>query len=216
MNTEARRMMAQSAARAAAEGRTDDARHSFADALAGDVRDVEVLFLGFQFHFRAGEYDQAERLVQRRLDVLGRETRSGEVARAYANLSLIHTFRGTLAAAEQTAHQAIALAREIGHEHELSRGLHNLAMVHEKRGELEQAETVYREALVIAERIGADDLAASKLANLGDVAMLRGRENEAKELWNRAAELFGRLGDETRRRMMLENVQRGGQAAEKK
>lgn len=194
MNDQSRSALARAAATAAAQGRTDDARRGFADALAGDVRDVEALFLGFQFHFRAGEYDRAEQLVQRRLEVLGRETRSGEVARAYANLSLIHTFRGTLEHAELAADRAIAIAREIGHEYELSRGLHNLAMVHEKRGDLQRAESLYREALLIAERIGADDLAASKLSNLGDIAATRGRTDEARRLWSHAITLFVRLG----------------------
>ena len=91
------------AARAAAEGRIEDARRGFADALAGGMRDVEGLFLAFQFHFRIGEYDRAELLVEQRLDVLRRETRSGEVARAYANLSIVHLFAEKLNEAEHAA-----------------------------------------------------------------------------------------------------------------
>lgn len=194
MNAQARTSLAEASAKAAAEGRMDEARRGFAAALAGDVGDIHVLFLGFQFHFRAGEYDEAERLVERRLDVLGRDTRSGDVARAYANLSLIHTFRGTLEEAERTAETAIRVAREIGHEYEESRGLHNLAMAYEKRDELERAEAIYLQALVIAERIGADDLAATKLSNLGDIAAAQRRGSDASAFWSRAVALFERLG----------------------
>lgn len=206
MDAQARTSLAEASAKAAAEGRTDEARRGFAGALAGDVRDIHVLFLGFQFHFRAGEYDQAQRLVERRLDVLGRETRSGDVARAYANLSLIHTFRGTLEDAERAAETAIRVAREIGCEYEESRGQHNLAMVYEKRGDLERAEHIYRQALVIAERIGADDLAASKLANLGDIAAMRGHTDESRELWSRAVVLFELLGHGKNAREFAEKV----------
>lgn len=206
MDAQARTSLAEASAKAASEGRIDEARRGFAAALAGDVRDVQVLFLGFQFHFRAGEYDHAQRLVEQRLDLLGRGTRSGDVARAFANLSLIHTFRGTLDEAESAAEMAIRVARESRHEYEESRGLHNLAMVHEKRGDLERAELIYREALVIAERIGADDLAASKLANLGDIALLRGRTDEARELWSRAVLLFERLAQGKHAREYAEKI----------
>src|SRR5262249_1081537 len=67
-------------------GRIDEARRMLGEALA-TTRDVRLLFLGFQFHFRLKEYDEAERLTRRRLELLEPET--ADAARAWGNLGLI-------------------------------------------------------------------------------------------------------------------------------
>ena len=187
--------LAESAARAAGEGRIEEARKGFAQALRPDTTDLRVLFLGFQFHFRIGELDEAERLVRRRLALAGPEVDSEQTARAYTNLGLVLHHRGDLDGAERELSRALCISERLGHEYGIARDMGNLSLVPETRGDLDRAEELCRKALAIAQRIGADDIAATKFANLGDMASRRGRINEARELWTRAVELFERLGN---------------------
>lgn len=190
----AARALAERSAVAAGEGRVDEARRGFAAALEGAGTDLRVLFLCFQFHFRVGELDEAERLVRRRLEVGGADADSPYAARAYSNLGLVHCRRGEFDAAEAALRRALAIDSHRRDEYGAARDLGNLALVFESRGELDRAEAMYREALAVADRIGAEDLAATKLANLGDIALTRGRAAEARGVWARALGIFERIG----------------------
>lgn len=189
------RQIARAAAQAAGAGNSEEGRAGIARALSLAPTDVEVLFLAFQFHFRAGELDEAERLVQRRIAALGPDTLSADAGRAWTNLALIHIFRRSPDTAQLHAQKALDIDRAIGHDYGVSRDMHNLAMVHELRGDPDRAEALYLEALAIAERIGADDLAASKHANLGDIAHARNDATAAMSRWSAAGALFARLGE---------------------
>lgn len=183
--------MVAAAVEASDAGRTDEARRMLDEAFAG-TRDVRLLFLGFQFHFRLKEYDEAERLTRRRLELLGPET--ADAARAWGNLGLIEHFRGNNESAEWMMRTALEIDTRIGNEEGMARDLGNLGLIPEARGDLDGAERLFRESLVIAERIGADAIIASKLFNLGDIALARGRRDEARALWARAAPIFAATG----------------------
>lgn len=210
MTPDEQRLLADLAAKGAGEGRIEDARHMFAEVVAGangDPTDLPVLFLLFQFHFRIGELDEAERWVRRRLEIAGPEADSEQTARAYTNLALVYFYRNDLDGAEATFTRALSISERIGHEEGIARDMGNLALVPEARGELDRAESLYRASLAIAERIGAEHIAANKLANLGDIAVRRGQTAEARELWTRAVAIFERLGvvkgrDEFARKLM--------------
>ena len=198
MTSDQQTELAERAAKAAATGRIDDARRMFAEVVAGaggDPTHVPVLFLLFQFHFRIGELDEAERWVRRRLEITGPESDNEQTARAYTNLALVHFYRKDLDAAEATFTKALGISRRIGHEEGIARDMGNLSLVPEARGDLDRVETLLREALAIAERIGAEHIIATKLTNLGDIAVLRARPAEARALWTRAVAIFERLGN---------------------
>lgn len=185
------------AERGAAEanaGEVDAARLTLREAVlaAGERPDARLLFLAFQFFFRAGDLDEAERLTCRRIELV--EPVSPPAARAWGNLGLVQHTRGDFDAAAASFERAIAIDRRLGDDYGLSRDLGNSALVPESRGDLARAEAIYLESLEIAERIGAEDLMATKLANLGDVALRRGEPDRARTLWARAVALLERTG----------------------
>lgn len=163
-------------------------------AALAETTDTRLLFLGFQFHFRLSEYDEAERLVRRRLEVAAPD--SPEAARAYTNLGLIHHFRGDPVSAEAMMRRALDIDTRLGNEFGIARDLGNLALIPEARGDLDVAERLYQESLAIAERIGADAIIATKLSNLGEIAVARGQLDRARSLWLRAEAIFRALGAE--------------------
>ena len=186
--------LAQRAAKLFADGNAQEARTLFAQVLTPETVDLDILFLGFQFHFRSGEYEEAERLVRRRLALAGPDTDSEPTARAYTNLGLVLLYRKDLDGAEREFTRSVDISRRIGDDFSLARALGNLALVPEARRDLDRAESLYLEAFSLAQRIGADKIVAGNLANLGDIAHWRGRDAEARDLWTRAMAMHERLG----------------------
>ncbi|MGE0479470.1 MAG: tetratricopeptide repeat protein [Phycisphaerae bacterium] len=171
------------------------ARAALAAALAAAPTDLVVLFLAYQFHFRIGEFDAAELLAQRRLELAAAE--SADAARALGNLGLISQMRGDLDCAEQRMSCAVDIDRRIGDREGLARDLGNLALVPEARGDLARAEALTHEALEIARSIPGprgEELVAGSISNLGDFARARGQIEMARELWVQAVTIFERLG----------------------
>jgi tetratricopeptide (TPR) repeat protein len=174
------------------EGEAERAVALLDGALAGAC-DPRLLFLGFQFHFRLGDYARAERYVRARLAV--HEGDSAEAARAWNNLGLIEFFRENDGASEAHFRRALAIDTALGHGEGIARDLGNLALISERRGDLDAAERLYTESLAIAERVNAKAIVGTKLANLGDAALARGDRARAREMWERALGIFRELGD---------------------
>ncbi|HYE03166.1 MAG TPA: tetratricopeptide repeat protein [Phycisphaerales bacterium] len=187
------------AAHAANQGRIVAAAATLRPALQG-ATDLRLLFLGFQFFFRTGEPDEAERLTVRRLELAERDGQAQDVARACTNLGLIHLTTGRRDSARELCRRALEIDEGLGHAEGVARDLGNLANVVEADGDLDRTEMLNRRALAIAETIGAGEIAAGKLANLGDIEMSRGRADEARALWRQAIARFERLGLEKWRR----------------
>jgi len=186
--------LAELAAKLFADGKPEEARALFAQALTPATTDLHILFLAFQFHFRSGEYDEAERLVRRRLALCGPDTDSEPTARAYTNLGLVLLYKKDLDAAESEFSRSVTISERIGDDFSLARALGNLALVPEARRDLDRAESLYLKALAISQRIGSEKLIAGNLANLGDIARWRSRPDEARKLWTEALGMYDRLG----------------------
>ncbi len=177
-------------------GKVEEARLLLDEVLATSD-DPRLLYVGYQFHFRIGDHEAAERLIHRRLRVALPE--SAEAARAWNNLGLLCFMRKDLDGAEAQFGRALEIDRRIGHEEGIARDLGNLSLVPESRGDFVDAERLNREALAIAERIGADSIIATRLCNLGEILLARGQRAEARGLLVRAAAAFGALGIEKHR-----------------
>lgn len=173
-------------------GRADEATRTL-DVALRDATDLRLLFLGFQFHFRSGNLDEAERLVRRRLALAPPE--SSAEARACTNLGTLLHFRGDLDAAEPFLQRAVDLERRLANDFGLARALGNLSLVPESRKDFDGAERLLHEGLAIAERINSKQLIASHSTNLGEIAQHRGRHVEARTLLTRAARIFGEIGN---------------------
>jgi tetratricopeptide (TPR) repeat protein len=198
------RSLAEQAAKAAEEGRVDEARRGITEALAGaggveGATDLTVLFFAFQFHFRQGELEAAERLCRRRIVVAEELEHTGvkrdvHLGRAWCNLGLVLQYAGRLDESEAALRRAIELDGAINHEEGVARDLGTLALVFEARKDLDSAEELYLRALAIAERIGCDAIIATDCANLGEIALARGDREKARELLSRSVEILTRLG----------------------
>jgi tetratricopeptide (TPR) repeat protein len=198
------RSLAERSAKAAEAGRTDEARQGITDALtraggADRATDLTVLFFAFQFHFRQGELEVAERLCRRRIVVAEELERAGgkrdvHLGRAWCNLGLVLQYAARLDESEATLRRAVELDRAISHEEGVARDLGTLALVFEARKDLDGAERLYLEALAIAERIGAEAIIATDCGNLGEIAMARGDREKARALLSRSVEILTRLG----------------------
>ncbi len=177
-------------------GRMDEARAVLL-VLIDESNDLRLLFLAYQFFFRTGDYDLAERCIRRRLDVA--RPQSIDAARAWNNFGLLQHVRGDAADAERMLRRALEIDTRLGHDEGIARDLGNLALIPEARGDLDEAERLTRESLAIGERIGFAPLVAGKLCNLGEIALARGGHAEARGLLERAAAAFRALGDDHHR-----------------
>jgi tetratricopeptide (TPR) repeat protein len=105
--------LAEKAAKAALEGKIEEARQDFAIVLDGTTN-LHVLYLGYDFFKRIGELDEAERLLHRWLALSGPDAQTGDTAPAYGNLGLIYRTRGDLAEARKLWTQSGDLYAKIG------------------------------------------------------------------------------------------------------
>lgn len=192
------------AVQACEAGRVDEARAMLRAALA-DTTDPRLLFLGYQVEFRSGAYDEAERLIERRLAVADPE--SVDAARAWNNLGLLYHMQRDDDRAAMYLHRALEMDRRLGCQLGQARDLGSLSLIPERRGELDEAERLNRESLAIAERIGAEAITASRLCNLGEIAMQRGRNDEARGLLQRAETIFAALGVEKSRKLCEQRLE---------
>jgi tetratricopeptide (TPR) repeat protein len=200
------------AAEAANAGRVEEAAGALR-LLMPHCEDIRLLFLGFQFFFRAGDHAAAETLTRRRLEIAERAGETEHVARACTNLGLIHLTTGRLDSAQTLCARALAIDERLGNRRGVARDLGNLANVFEARKEFEMAERLNLRSLAMAREIGDDVIAAGKLANLGDIAEATARPDLARRLWSEAAELFGRVGqvaNSDRYRALAANLDRFG------
>lgn len=190
-------------------GRIEAAR-ALVDRAVEGCADERLLYLGFQFHFRAGDRGRAEAITRRRLEVAPPGSR--EEARAWGNLGLIRHFRGELDEAQRLIRRALEINTRLGHERGVARDLGNLALIPEALGDLPEAERLTREALLIAERLGLAGLIAGFLCNLGEMVAAQGRHGEARGLLVRAQRLFGELGDAKHEALCAGNLRKLGGA----
>ncbi|MCY2951288.1 MAG: tetratricopeptide repeat protein [Planctomycetota bacterium] len=135
--------LAGGAAKAALEGRVEEAKEEFAKAVGGTAS-LRVLYLAYEFYRRTGDLGQAEGMIERWLAISGAEKESGETAAAYGNLGVIYKTRGELEKAEEMYRKALAINEKLGRLEGMAKQYGNLGVIYQTRGELEKAEEVLR------------------------------------------------------------------------
>lgn len=192
------------AARDANAGRTMEAA-TILRLVLEDCRDIRLLFLGFQFFFRTGDYSTAEKLTLRRLSIAECAAETADLARACTNLGLIHLTTSRLDSARALCERALTIDERLGNKQGIARDLGNLANVYEAMGAFETAEQLNHRSLATALEIDDHMIAAGKLANLGDIARATSRLEQARVYWREAAALFRKV-DETTLAMKYETL----------
>ena len=185
--------LAERAARAAMEGKVEEARQDFAAALDGTTK-LRVLYLGFRFFERIGELNEAERLLRRWLAISGPDAQTANTAAAYGNLGLIHQRRGELDQAERMHRKSLEIYEKLGRLEGTANAYGNLGLIHRKRDDLDEAERMHRKALEIHERLGRPEGMASDYGNLGAIHQTRGELDEAERMLRKALAIQQKLG----------------------
>ena len=108
--------LAETAAKAALEGKIEEARQGFAKALDGTTN-LDAIFLGWEFFNRIGDLDEAERLLRRWLAISGPEAQIADTAVAYGNLGIVMKTRGDLDGAREVWTKSRDLFARLGAHH---------------------------------------------------------------------------------------------------
>ncbi|MEK6258898.1 MAG: tetratricopeptide repeat protein [Planctomycetota bacterium] len=181
---------AERAAKAAVNGRAEEARQDFAKATDGTTN-LQVLHLAYDFYERMGDLATAEEMLERWLGISGRAVATAETTTAMGNLGVIYLKRGKLGRAEEMFKKALAIDEQaFGVEHPVvARDLNNLAQLFQGTNRQGEAEPLVRRMLAIDEQTyGADHpKVARNLNNLVRLLQVANRQAEAEVLMARIA-----------------------------
>lgn len=159
--------------------------------------DVAILFLGFQYFFRVGDLNAAERWARRRVQVVEAAELEPVRARAHTNLGLVLLAkRESDAGQEAFVHleKAVGISTRLNDPAGLSRDLGNLANAYEAAGDVAAAIALNLRGLALAREVGSDSLALTKLANLGDLMLQQSNPVAAREFYSKAVALMRSTG----------------------
>ncbi len=184
---------AERAAKAALEGRVEEARQDFAKATEGTAN-LQVLYLAFEYYFRTGDLATAEELVERRLALSSRDAKTADTARALGNLGTIYWTRGELDRAEKMYRKGLDIDEKLSNQEGIARHYGNLGLIYEKRGELDGAEEMHLKSLAIKEKLGLQEGMANTYGNLGLIYETRGELDRAEEMHKKSLAIAEKLG----------------------
>ena len=188
-------LLAEQAAKAALDGRVEEARQLFAKAHVGTTK-LRVLYLAYEFYLRTGDLTAAEQMLERWLAISDRDAETAETAAALGNLGLIYKTRGDLERAEEMVKKALAIEEKLGRQEGMASDYSNLGLIYRTRGDLEQAEEMHKKSLVISEKLGHQEGMASDYGNLGLIYQTRGNLDQAEEMQKKALAIDEKLGDQ--------------------
>jgi tetratricopeptide (TPR) repeat protein len=149
--------LAEQAAKAALDGRLEEARQSFAKALDGTTN-LRILSLGHEFYKRIGDLDEAERLLMRWLAVSGRDKPTAETAAALGNLGIIAQTRGDLDPADKLHNESLAINRKLGRLDGQAIQLANLGIIAKLREDFAGARRLWTQSRDLYAKLGAKQM----------------------------------------------------------
>jgi tetratricopeptide (TPR) repeat protein len=185
--------LAESAARAALDGRIEDARQTFSKVLEGTTK-LKIIYLGYEFYYRIGDLNEAERLLRQWLAISGPDAQTNDTAAAYGNLGNVLRTRGQIDRAEAMYRKSLAISEKLGELAGMAGAYGNLGLVLKSRGDLDGAEAMYRDGLKINEQLGRLEGVANNLNNLAEVLNLRGDWDGADAMVQRSIVIEEKLG----------------------
>jgi class 3 adenylate cyclase/tetratricopeptide (TPR) repeat protein len=146
-------------------------------------------------HYRAGDYDQAERWALRGLRSAAGEDDSAELARAQNLLGVVYRDRGQVRRAITHRLKALAMYERLGQLSGQADTLNNLGLDYFNDGQWEESTERFAACLKIAGQIGDVELLAIVRNNVGEVYLSQGRTEAALDEFRWAAEAAPRLGN---------------------
>ncbi len=186
-------LLAEQAAKAAVDGRVEEARQLFARAHIGTTR-LRVFYLAYEFYMRTGDLTAAEQMLERWLAISGRDAENADTAGALGNLGLIYQTRGDLDRAEEMHKKALAIEEKLGCWEGMANQYGNLGLIYKTRGDLDRAEEMHKKALAIEEKLGHQEGVAADYSNLGGIYQTRSDLERAEEMHKKALAIEEKLG----------------------
>jgi len=157
-------------------------------------------------HARRGERDLARSHYESALEALEESGNSGELARLYADLSLLYHGQDEPERATEFAGRALALAEGTGDTRAQAQAHNMLGILAGRAGEKELVLSHLEESLALAEALGDPE---ARVAALNNLALARGADGETTEaigLAEAALDLCVTLGDRHREAALHNNL----------
>ncbi|MEK6263075.1 MAG: tetratricopeptide repeat protein [Planctomycetota bacterium] len=179
---------AERGAKAALEGRVEEARQDFAKATDGTMN-LQVLSLAHQFYDHTGDLTTSEQMLERLLAVSGKNAVTLDTAAALGDLGLIYRMRGELDRAEASHQKSLEMFKNLGNRKYMASQYGNLGLVYRMRGALDLAEEMHQKSLSIFVELGSADGMASDYSNLALINEMRGESAIAETMRRKSLEM---------------------------
>ena len=157
-------------------------------------------------HARRGDRDLARVHYESALEVLGEDGQPGELARLYADRSLLSHLQSDPGEAKKFAEKALGLAEEAGDARALAQAHNMLGILAGDSGDGEAVLHHLRQSLNLADALGDPESKVAALNNLALALGSRGETDEALEVAGSGLELCARLGDRHREAALHNNL----------
>jgi tetratricopeptide (TPR) repeat protein len=187
-------LLAEQAAKAAVDGRVEEARQLFAKAQIGTTQ-LRVLYLAYEFYQRTGDLSATEQMMERSLAISGRDAQTADTAASLSNLGAIYWTRGDLDRAEAVVKKSLAIYEKLSHQEGMANDYGNLGLIFKKRGYLDQAEEMLKKSLATHEKLGRQGGISTDYTNLGLIYTIQGDLERAEEMHKKALAIDEKLGD---------------------
>ncbi len=174
--------LAEDAATLAKEGKVEFARQKFAK-LAVESVNLQVLYFAYEFFYRTGDLDTAIMVIEKWLDLSGRDCETGATAAAYSNLGDLYRTRSEHQLAIDLYLKSLAIYEAIDRKEGISVLFGKLGILNQALGELQQAEDFYMKSLSMHEALGDKVGMADQFGNLGTLYQTRGEHKRAIKMY---------------------------------
>jgi tetratricopeptide (TPR) repeat protein len=155
-----------------------------------------------------GEFDAAERHLDRSITIAASLSESRHEATALGNLGTVHQARGNYPLAKATYERALGLMEKGSDKPGTARLLGNLGAVSLQAGELDDAEKYLLLCFSLAQAIQNQEYRLTALANLGSLCLQTGDRDRAEIFLKRALEAEKTFGAPAVRASIVANLAR--------
>ncbi len=183
--------LARRAAQAALDGRVEEARQDFAQAI-DDPAHPDTLLLAFQFYFRTGDLASAEYVIARILSLPIQDPIL--IGIAIHALGAIYQDRGENDKAERLYLQVLSMYEKRRDLVGVAAVYSDLGVLYATRGKLAKAEEVQLKGMAISQGLADPIGFAIQYANLGATYLARGELDKAEKMHRNALSLSEKVG----------------------
>ncbi len=176
-----------------------------------DSSNLEHLLNSRRYLFQAGDYEQADEIVQlawdhllrwgeielvlHLLDESVRTVKGNSRAVARGNLATVYQALGEYTSACKVYEEVLAEFQAAGDRGNVATALHQLGILHDLQGEYPQARQRYEESLAIEQELGRRAGVASSLHELGMLHQQQGEYPQARQRYEESLAITKELGD---------------------